>query len=228
MAWSGGKDCSLALYRLLDQGDYEVVELHTTINKDTNRVGMHGVAKDLILAQSDRTGIPVQFIEIPSDSTNESYEKATKTYYKSLKERNVNHIGFGDIFLEDLKAYRDQMLAVDGLKGIYPLWKEDTKALAKEFIHSGFEAITCAAKQYAHTPCLAGLKFNIDFLQQLPKEVDLCGENGEFHSFVTNGPTYDSPISIRVKSVETHHYNFKDEDGIEHSTSFDFADLRLI
>ena len=227
MAWSGGKDCSLALWKLQNQSDFDIVELHTTVNGDTRRVGMHGVALDLIQAQGDRLNIPIHFIEIPSDSTNDSYEKAMDAYYNSVLDRGIGHIGFGDIFLEDLKAYRDQMLEGKKLEGVYPLWMGNSQALAEEFIVSGFKAIICAGKQYPHRSSLAGLNFNHDFLREIPEEVDPCGENGEFHSFVINGPNYTSPISIDVGEIQTHHYHFKDKNGIESKTSFDFADLRL-
>ncbi|WP_420581211.1 diphthine--ammonia ligase [Reichenbachiella sp.] len=227
ISWSGGKDSSMMLHHLMNDDKYEIVELHTAISSETERVSMHGVSQDLIRAQAESIGLPIHFISIAPDSTNANYEKAINVYYSNLKSLGINHIGFGDIFLEDLKAYRDQMLSNNGLKGIYPLWKKETIDLAQYFFMKNFKTLICAAKQSLFTESICGKEYSKEMLQSFDPKVDPCGENGEFHSYAFDGPIFKNPISLDVNEIKVHTYEHKLASGEEIKTSFEFADLTL-
>lgn len=227
ISWSGGKDSSMMLHHLMQDDRYEIVELHTAISSETERVSMHGVSQDLIRAQAEAIGLPIHFISIAPDSTNANYEKALNTYYSNLKSQGINYIGFGDIFLEDLKAYRDQMLANNGLTGVYPLWKKQTSDLAQYFFDQNFKTLICAAKQSLFPESICGKEFSKEMLQSFSSDIDPCGENGEFHSYAFDGPIFKRPIAITVNEIKTHVYEHKLSSGEELKTAFEFADLVL-
>lgn len=227
VAWSGGKDSSLMLWKLLSQKKYEIIELHTAINSESHRVGLHGVHKELIEAQAKSIGLPIYFMEIEASSTNDKYEEATRAYYQTLKTRGIDHVAFGDIFLEDLKQYRDDLLSEFNLTGIYPLWKQSTQVLAEEFISLGFKSVICASDASRFPNVLAGNDFTKELVNNLPETVDPCGENGEFHSFVFDGPIFKSPLSIRKEAIKEKAYKFKDSNDNELTPVFHFCDLKL-
>ena len=227
VSWSGGKDAAFALWRILQNPEYDVIELHTLINEDTQRVGLHGIRKELIMEQADLMGLPVHFLELRKDSTNASFEEVTAAYYKQLKLREIFTIGFGDIFLEDLKSYRDQLLAQSGMVGLYPIWNEDTTELAATFIQSGFRTTICAANPDLFDMSVAGAEFTHELLSKFPSNIDPCGENGEFHSFVHAGPIFNKPLEIRVGKKEIHEYQFKNQDGNNMTSKMEFADIHL-
>lgn len=227
ISWSGGKDSSMMLHHLMNDDQYEIVELHTAVSSETERVSMHGVSKELIRAQAESIGLPIHFISIAPDSSNANYEKALNTYYSSLKKQGINHIGFGDIFLEDLKAYRDQMLSNNGLTGIYPLWKKQTSNLAHFFLNNQFKTLICASKQSLFPKSICGKEYSKNMLETFSKEVDPCGENGEFHSYAFDGPIFKKSISVDVNEIKVHTYKHKLESGEEVKTAFEFADLTL-
>jgi uncharacterized protein (TIGR00290 family) len=227
VSWSGGKDSSLMLWHVLANEQFETVELHTLLNKEINRVGLHGTHKDLIQAQADSIGLTIKFIYTEASSNNTNYESAMNSYYSECKKIGISHIAFGDIFLEDLKSYRDVMLSENGLTGYYPLWKQKTDDLAHQFIDNRFKTIICASDSKKFRPSITGLEFNAQLLTMLPENVDPCGENGEFHSFCFDGPIYKNPIPIKLGEIETHHYNFLDENGDTIKSSFEFIDLSL-
>ncbi|MEP2024615.1 MAG: ATP-binding protein [Reichenbachiella sp.] len=227
ISWSGGKDSSMMLYHFMNDTQYEIVELHTAISSETKRVSMHGISQDLIKAQAESIGLPVHFISIDPDSTNANYEKALNSYYSNLRTKGINHIGFGDIFLEDLKAYRDQMLSDNGLIGVYPLWKQKTSDLAQFFLKNNFKTLICCAKQNLFPESICGKEYSQTMLDAFSTEVDVCGENGEFHSFAIGGPIFKHPISIDVNEIMVHTYKHKLTSGEEVKTAFEFADLTL-
>lgn len=196
MAWSGGKDSSLALYRVLQQ-DYEVVSLFTTITAAFRRVTMHGVREELVDLQAKQAGIPLLKM-FPGGSTNEAYEKALQEVFAQLKAQGVEAIVFGDIYLEDLRRYREQQLAAAGLEGIFPLWKNDPRALLDEFFSLGFRTMTCCIHAGVLEERHAGQELDAAFVQALPANVDPCGENGEFHTFCFAGPIFKAPLAIRT------------------------------
>ena len=198
LAWSGGKDSAMALYELqLTQG-YEVTALLTTITQDYDRISMHGVRTALVNHQAESLGLPIEKIYISKNSSNQEYEARMKDKLSSLMARDIKTGGFGDNFLEDLRKYREDNLAKMEMKGIFPLWKRNTAELAHTFIDAGFKAIiTCVDTKYLDKG-FAGREFDEKFLSDLPPGVDPCGENGEFHSFVYDGPIFDDKMDFRI------------------------------
>lgn len=193
--WSGGKDSALALYNVQQQG-LPVKALVTTVNKTTNRVAMHGVRRELLEQQAAAIGLPLYVVELPEMPGMEAYEAATHTMHCRLKEDGFTHAVFGDIFLEDLRRYREVLLARDGLQCLFPLWKMDNTALLNEFFRLGFKAVVVctAATKLAENFC--GRLLDESFTAALPPDVDACGENGEYHSFVFDGPLFPKPVAF--------------------------------
>lgn len=214
LSWSSGKDSAWSLYRLRQQPDIEVTGLVTTVNERHQRVAMHAVRLSLLQAQAEAAGLPLHVVPIPSPCSNEAYEAAMSRLIDKAKENKVTHMAFGDLFLEDIRAYRERQLSGTGIKPLFPLWQIPTDALAREMIASGLKAvITCIDPRHL-APSFAGRTFDAAFLDDLPKQIDPCGERGEFHSFAIEGPMFRHPISVTVGEVVT-------RDG------FVFADLLL-
>ena len=193
--WSGGKDSAMALYELKKSNGYEITGLLTTITEDYDRISMHGVRRVLLEKQADFLCIPLEKVFISKQSSNEEYESRMRAVLEKYKEAGVTSVAFGDIFLEDLRRYREDNLANLGMKGIFPIWKKDTTELAHAFIDQGFRAvITCVDSQVLNKS-FVGREFDKTFLNDLPPTVDPCGENGEFHSFVYDGPIFEKRIA---------------------------------
>ena len=188
----------MALYELqLTQG-YEVTALLTTITQDYDRISMHGVRTALLKSQAESLGLPIEKIYISKNGSSEDYEAGMRDKLSSLLGRGIRTVGFGDIFLEDLRKYREDNLAKMDMKGTFPLWKRDTAELARTFIEAGFKAIiTCVDTKYLDKG-FAGREFDEKFLSDLPRGVDPCGENGEFHSFVYDGPIFGDKMDFRI------------------------------
>jgi uncharacterized protein (TIGR00290 family) len=233
--WSSGKDSALALYKILKNPDYNLDLLVTTINKDFNRVSMHGLRESLLHKQVQSINIPLQTIAFPADVTMDSYAEIMKNAMNSLVEKEYSHAIFGDIFLEDLKAYRDSKLAEVNIKGVYPLWKKDTTALLKEFLDLGFKAITVCVNAKLLGKEFVGRIIDEDFIKDLPSNVDVCGENGEFHTFVFDGPIFKNKVDFKIGEKVLRSYTLhSDEDDnchqlkkekSNHDTSFWYCDL---
>lgn len=226
LSWSGGKDSAFALYKVLQDKHLEVVNLHTSFNSELKRVGMHGTPEALIEAQADAMGIPLHKIYIPADSSNASYETAMLDFYRQQKEAGIKAIVFGDIFLQDLKAYRDQLIARAGLEAVYPLWQQDTRQLISSFLNEGFKTAICAADAKFFGQETAGSTIDQGFIEQLPAGVDPCGERGEFHTFVYDGPLYKQPIAF--EGGEVVHKSYSLGAGSDTSPGFWFADLKPV
>lgn len=196
MNWSGGKDSALCLYKALQDDNYSITQLLTSVNATHNRVSMHGVSRQLLVKQSEAIGLPLNTIELPEQPAMPDYEKAMLAKVQQLKYYGCTHALFGDIFLEDLRAYREQQLQQQGIQCIFPLWRKNTTELLKEFIQLGFKSmIVCVNEQYLDKS-FCGRVIDDSFLTDLPANVDPCGENGEFHSFVFEAPLFKQPISI--------------------------------
>jgi uncharacterized protein (TIGR00290 family) len=192
--WSGGKDSAMALYELKKDSNYEVVVLLTTVTDGYDRISMHGVRNTLLEQQARSLGFSLEKVCISKKSSNEEYEAKMKDLLLRYQVQGVSLSAFGDIFLEDLRKYREKNLLKIGLKGIFPLWKRNTAELARAFVDLGFKAvITCVDSKYLDKS-FVGRVFNKEFLADLPPGVDPCGENGEFHSFVYDGPILKSNI----------------------------------
>ena len=218
MSWSGGKDSSYALYQILKEDKYEVKYLLTNIFKPNKRVSMHGVPESLIKEQANSIGIPLITLYI-EEKTHDEYDLKMKEMLLKFKSEGIQTVAFGDIFLEDLRTYREERLAEVDMKALFPLWKKDTKILSQQFIDEGFKTHICSIDTAKMPKHLIGIDYSNSFLCQLPKEIDPCGENGEFHSFCYDGPIYKKPIDFQTNGIVTkiykhnhqeYHYLFSD------------------
>jgi len=231
--WSGGKDSALALHYIQQQKEYDIKRLLTSVNDTFDRVSMHGVRSELLREQAMSLGIPLQELRLPENPTMEVYNDLLTDVNNTLKEKGITHSIFGDIFLEDLKKYREEQLAKVGIQAHFPLWKRDTKELVHEFIDLGFKTILVCTKAEFLGKEFVGEVITKDFLKELPKNVDPCGENGEFHTFVYDGPIFKNPIDFTIgeKVYKTYDAPKKKEDACFSSTpstkemGFHFCDL---
>lgn len=194
--WSGGKDSTLALHYILQNESFELRYLLTTVNDTYNRVSMHGVRERLLIAQANSIGIPLYQVRLPESPEMEVYEENMRKHMTLLKAEGITHSIFGDIFLEDLKAYRETKLAEINLEGIFPLWKKDTTAILREFISLGYKTVVVCAKEGLEDFC--GRVIDDSFIADLPPGIDPCGENGEFHTFVYDGPIFKNPVNFTL------------------------------
>jgi len=196
--WSGGKDSALALYQVLKEGEFDITQLITTVNSKYNRISMHGVRNELLNSQASSIGIRLKEILVPEQPSMEDYDNIMKEQLTHIKKEKVTHSIFGDIFLEDLRAYRENKLKEVGLKAVFPLWKRETIDVVHEFIDLGFKTIVVCVKSELLGKEFVGRVLDRDFLNDLPNNVDPCGENGEFHTFVFDGPIFKNPIKFEI------------------------------
>src|SRR5208283_2056446 len=203
LSWSGGKDSALSLFTMIrsEKRQFEVVALLTTLAEGYERISMHGVRKELLQSQSRSLQIPISEVWIPKNATNDVYEDRMATAIHSYVNRNVSSIVFGDLFLRDIREYRENFLRPLGVKCIFPIWGRDTTALANFFIDSGFEAIICCVDPKLLPKEYCGREFDKSFLSEIPDTVDPCGENEEFHTFVYDGPIFKEKIGVKVAGV---------------------------
>lgn len=194
MNWSGGKDSALALYHSLQSNQWDIQGLLTSVNEQYGRISMHGVRTELIAAQADRLGLPLHLLNLPGDVSMEIYNTRMRETLLSLQVQGVTDSIFGDIFLDDLRQYREEQLQQVGLKATFPLWQRNTTELVHEFVDLGFRAVLVCVNDSHLSADFAGRELNLDLLKDLPRTVDPCGENGEYHSFVYDGPIFLSPI----------------------------------
>jgi uncharacterized protein (TIGR00290 family) len=211
MAWSSGKDSAWALHLARQGNDVDVIGLLTTITDSYRRVSMHGVRDELLGAQSRALGLPLHRVRIPTPCPNDTYEAAIRSALETAKAEGVTHIVFGDLFLEDVRAYREAQLARVGMVGHFPLWGRETGALAREMIAGGLRAyLTCVDPRRVPRE-LSGRAFDQALFSSLPKGADPCGENGEFHTFAWDGPMFTAPIAVQVgDTVERDGFVFTD------------------
>jgi uncharacterized protein (TIGR00290 family) len=203
MAWSSGKDSAWALHLLRQQPGIEVTALLTTVNETHGRVAMHAVRRELLLAQAEAAGLPLVEVPIPSPCPNEVYERAMAEALGKARTGAVSGVAFGDLFLPDIRAYRERQMAQTGLVCHFPLWGRDTAALAREMLAAGLRARIACVDPRAVPASFAGREFDASLLGELPPGVDPCGENGEFHTFAWDGPIFTRPVSVRGGDVET-------------------------
>ncbi len=195
--WSGGKDSAMALHKVLQENEYEVVGLLTTLNAEFKRISMHGVCEELLNKQAESIGLPLIKMFV-SEGTNSEYEKSMESLLIKYKAQGVSKVIFGDIFLEDLRTYRENNLNKVGLTAEFPLWKRDTKELINEFLLAGFKTITCCVNDAFLGEHRVGEEITEDFIKTLQNNIDPCGENGEYHSFCYDGPIFKSLIKFSV------------------------------
>jgi uncharacterized protein (TIGR00290 family) len=199
--WSGGKDSAMALHVLLQKKDVRVAGLLTTVTEGFERVSMHGVRRELLWRQAESIGLPLQEVHIPPQCVNPIYEARMEIAMRSALEQGIKRVAFGDIFLEDLRAYREKNLARVRMEAIFPIWKRDTRELARSFVELGFRArAVCIDPKVLH-PSFAGRELNASFFSDLPATADPCGENGEFHTFAYDGPIFREPVKCRTGEV---------------------------
>ena len=211
MSWSGGKDSAQALRTLQRDPDVEVTALLTTITEDYERVSMHAIRADLLRTQAAATGLPLVEVRIPPECVNQTYRTRMEAAISSEPIAGVEHHAFGDLFLEDVRAYREETLATVGKKAVFPLWGMSTKNLAYRFIADGFRAVVTCVDPNKLDPSFVGREYDAAFLVDLPDSVDPCGENGEFHTFVHEGPIFDSPIAFtHGETIERDGFYFHD------------------
>ncbi len=223
--WSSGKDAALALYLLQHQKEFYVEKLLTTVNADFDRVSMHGLCGSLLRKQAEHIGLPLMEVKLKGATSMEDYSQIMDTAFAKLKSEGFTRCIFGDIFLEDLKQYRDENLASVGLEGVYPLWKKDTAMLAYQIIDLGFKAITVTTSDKFLGRDFCGREYNRDFLTDLPKNVDPCGENGEFHTFVYDGPIFKKPVDFIKGKVVLRDSASAGAGNVNWETAFWYCDL---
>jgi uncharacterized protein (TIGR00290 family) len=196
--WSGGKDSAMALHALRAARECRITALLTTITEEYDRISMHGVRRALLERQAESLGLPLHAVLIPPQCINATYEQRMMDALALHFARGVRRVAFGDIFLEDLRVYREKNLAQVGMHALFPIWKRDTRELAREFVRQGFRAITVCVDPRVLDASFAGRELDASFFADLPPGVDPCGENGEFHTYVFDGPIFRTPIEFRV------------------------------
>jgi len=201
ISWSGGKDSSLALYEILKSREYEITSLITTVTDEYDRVSMHGLRTSLLEQQAESLNIPLDKVFITKNAANDEYETKFNEVLIRFKEIGIKQVVFGDLYLEEIKKYREALLKKIDMEGVFPIWKRDTMKLAREFIDSGFKAITVCVDSNVLGKEFVGREFDEQFLNDLPEGVDPCGENGEFHTFVDYGPIFKKAIDHRLGEI---------------------------
>lgn len=198
LSWSGGKDSCLALWEIHRAAELRVTALLTTVTRDYGRISMHGVRCELLQRQAEALGLPLRQVQISKGASNADYEAEmgkALTHYRTL---GVDKVVFGDLFLEDIRAYRQKLLAEHHMSGLYPVWGRDTRWLIHEFIRLGFRAVVVCVDPAKLDPRFAGRTLDARFVEELPPGVDPCGENGEFHTFVYDGPLFSEPVRFSL------------------------------
>jgi uncharacterized protein (TIGR00290 family) len=194
LAWSGGKDSAMALHEIRRSGVYTIERLLTTVTQDYDRVCMHGVRTALIERQAVELGLPLDKVHLAANESQEGYDAKMRGYLTPCHQQGIEAVVFGDLFLEDVRQYREKSLSRVNMHAVFPLWQRDTKALARTFLQIGFKAVITCVDLEALDPAFAGRDYDLAFLADLPAGVDPCGERGEFHSFVYDGPIFRKAI----------------------------------
>lgn len=220
-SWSSGKDAALALYQA--QHEFDISLLMTAVNEHHQRVSMHGLPIDVLDRQTEALGIPLRKIYLPENPTMLEYEEIMQKQYANLAKEGIQKIAYGDIFLEDLKQYRDLKMEEHGLVGHYPIWKKDSTALLKEFIKNGFKAVVICIDSSKLDESFLGRELDDQFLAELPSSVDPCGENGEFHTFCYDGPIFEQSVQFEIGKKVFKEY--KNPDGSSIGKGFWFLEL---
>jgi len=221
--WSGGKDSALALYHTLQAGEYIPDLLLTSVNTAFDRISMHGVRTSLLDKQAESIGIPLRKLELPEGLDMTDYNNIIRIAVTDLKAQGYGHTTFGDIFLEDLRVYREQQLEPFGITAHFPLWKRDTTELLHEFLDLGFKTVIVCIKSELLDRSFAGRLIDRDFIKDLPKNVDPCGENGEFHTFVYDGPIFRQSVDFTIGEVVYREYARPKDDDKDNCFSPDSA-----
>lgn len=209
MNWSGGKDSALCLFNAIQSGEFRVQSLITSVSKEHGRITMHGVRRELLESQASAIGLPLEVLELASDESMESYNAMMSAMFARARSRGITHSIYGDIFLEDLKAYRDSQLATVNIAGAYPLWQRNTRDVIDEFLYLGFRAVIVCGEEQKCPKEFVGEELSRELIAELPKGTDPCGENGEFHSFVFDGPLFNRPLLFERGELSYQNYTPK-------------------
>jgi len=223
--WSSGKDSALSLFLALAEEKLSIDTLVTTVNESHDRVSMHGLRASFLQKQAEAIRLPLREIKLSESISMEKYSEIMEGEFQKLVDTGFTHAIYGDIFLEDLREFRQKSLQKVGLQGVYPLWKQDTATLARTIIALGFKAITIATSDKLLGKDFCGRDYNLDFLDSLPVGVDPCGENGEFHTFVYDGPIFKNPISFEIGERVKRDLNTSSTQNGDWESIFWFCDL---
>ena len=224
--WSGGKDSAIALHYILKEGKYQVSKLLTSVNSHHHRISMHGVRVELLEQQTAKLELPLEKLMLPEQPQMAEYEEIMGNMLTQLQNEGITHSIFGDIFLEDLKTWRENKLSEIGMKAVFPLWKKNTLNLLHEFVEMGFKTIIVCCNAQLLDKSFAGMIIDRDFIKDLPKNVDPCGENGEFHTFVFDGPIFKSPVEFTLGETVYKEYDHPNsQQNGKDKMGFWFADL---
>ena len=227
--WSSGKDSALALYKILQNPEFKIEYLLTSVNQQFKRISMHGVRVELLQQQAESIGIPLEIMEIPEMPTMEVYESVMQQTLEKLKNKEISYSVFGDIFLEDLRQYREDKLATMGFEGVFPIWRIPTKELIQEFISLGFQTVVVCVNERYLDKSFVGRMIDQQFIDDLPENVDVCGENGEFHTFCFDGPIFQKPIDFELGEIVYRKYEKPKTDSSntacdsDDSTAYDYG-----
>lgn len=233
--WSGGKDSALCLHQVLQEGTYKIEKLLTTLSATTQRITMHGVRQELLERQAQSINLPLQQVLLPENTGMSAYNELMESALRPSRQAGITHAIFGDIHLQDLRAYREKQLAQVGMQAVFPLWGRPTGALVREFIQAGFKAVVVSINERVLDSSFAGRQLDEAFLSDLPPHADPCGENGEYHTFVYDGPIFREPIKYKLGARVRKTYGppaagadgncHKKEDKPAYDTAFWFCDL---
>ncbi|NLR89957.1 Dph6-related ATP pyrophosphatase [Flammeovirga agarivorans] len=222
--WSGGKDSSFALFKAMKEWNIE--GLFTSLSAEFKRISMHGVREELLDLQAESIGLPLHKMFLEEDATHDTYDRELAVHLKPFINDGIKDLILGDIYLEDLRKYREDQMGAIGLTCNFPLWGGDTHQLFKDFVDAGFKAVTVAVNDELGEKFI-GRTLDMDFYNELPDGVDPCGEKGEFHTFVYDGPIFSKPIPFKIGDKLVREYNYKDADGNHIHSKFHFCDLEM-
>ncbi|MDZ7936500.1 MAG: diphthine--ammonia ligase [Emticicia sp.] len=225
MNWSGGKDSALSLYHILQNKEYDVLHLLTSLNDSFKRVSMHGVREELLDQQAENIGINLVKLRLAETVSMEEYHQKMAETMQPLIDSGIKYSIFGDIFLEDLRQHREERLEKVGMKGVFPIWKRPSMDILEEFWALNFKTVVVAVNGNHLDKSFCGRILDREFVKDLPPSVDPCGENGEFHTFVFQTPYFKNPIKFTIGETVDKNYTFKNADGEELSTTYYFTDL---
>lgn len=225
LSWSSGKDAAYTLHKLRQSEKYTIRSLFSTLDEKTRKISMHGIHESLLDAQAAALGIPVQKLYLPADLPEDAYAKIIKEKLLDFRKQGITSFAFGDILLDDLKSYREKQLAAANIEAVFPLWKRDTKILAREIIGSGIRAVVVTVNSAVLDAGFLGREYDGSFLTDLPAGVDPCGENGEFHTFVYDAPFFRNPVSFKKGKIFSREFHGDSKKEKTWDTSFLFLEL---
>ncbi|WLR47922.1 hypothetical protein LC065_01095 [Halobacillus litoralis] len=197
VSWSGGKDSVLALQKVIDDENYEVEGLFSTISEQSFRLPVHEVSENLLMKQAEALGLPLEIVPVPESASNHVYNKVMKRMLQGFRERKISKVVYADLFLADIRAFRDELLWKNEMAGVYPLWNMGSDKVAEEVIEKGFQAVVTTVDTKKLDETIPGALYDQKFLHSLSPDIDPCGENGEFHTFVYGGPLFHRPLVIQ-------------------------------